>query len=125
MEINRASVGSSLAHRYSQVKLDVITSLAEGFNNAVYFGSMQDFSRQEGVKSHYFAYPINYNGNRNYVFCRAMQDANKSRLYVHEVFLADNIEKGQYPSNRSVSASRRYYPLQGYSCERPRRKCNK
>ena len=94
MEINRASVGSSLAHRYSQVKLDVITSLAEGFNNAVYFGSMQDFNRQEGVKSHYFAYPINYNGNRNYVFCRAMQDANKSRLYVHEVFLADNIEKG-------------------------------
>ena len=94
VEINRASVGSSLAHRYSQVKLDVITSLAEGFNNAVYFGSMQDFSRQEGVKSHYFAYPINYNGNRNYVFCRAMQDANKSRLYVHEVFLADNIEKG-------------------------------
>ncbi len=94
VEINRASVGSSLAHRYSQVKLDVITSLAEGFNNAVYFGSMQDFSRQEGVKSHYFAYPINYNGNRNYVFCSAMQDANKSRLYVHEVFLADNIEKG-------------------------------
>ena len=94
VEINRASVGSSLAHRYSQVKLDVITSLAEGFNNAVYFGSMQDFNRQEGVKSHYFAYPINYNGNRNYVFCRAMQDANKSRLYVHEVFLADNIEKG-------------------------------
>ena len=94
VEINRASVGSSLAHRYSQVKLDVITSLAEGFNNAVYFGSMQDFSRQEGVKSHYFAYPINYNGNRNYVFCRAMQDANKSRLYVHEVFLADNVEKG-------------------------------
>ena len=94
VEINRASVVSSLAHRYSQVKLDVITSLAEGFNNAVYFGSMQDLSRQEGVKSHYFAYPINYNGNRNYVFCRAMQDANKSRLYVHEVFLADNIEKG-------------------------------
>ena len=94
VEINRASVGSSLAHRYSQAKLDAITSLVDGFNNAVYLGSMQDFSRQEGVKSHYFAYPINYNGNQNYVFCRAMQDANKSRLYVHEVFLADNIEKG-------------------------------
>ena len=94
VEINKASVGSSLAHRYSQVKLDAITSLADGFNNAVYLGSMPDFSRQEGVKSHYFAYPINYNGHRNYVFCRAMQDANKNRLYVHEVFLADNIEKG-------------------------------
>lgn len=94
VEINKASVGSSLAHRYSQVKLDAITSLADGFNNAVYLGSMPDFSRQDGVKSHYFAYPINYNGHRNYVFCRAMQDANKNRLYVHEVFLADNIEKG-------------------------------
>ena len=94
VEINRASVGSSLAHRYSQAKLDAITSLVDGFNNAVYLGSMQDFSRQEGVKNHYFAYPINYNGYRNYVFCRAMQDANKNRLYVHEVFLADNIEKG-------------------------------
>ena len=82
VEINKASVGSSLAHRYSQVKLDAITSLADGFNNAVYLGSMPDFSRQEGVKSHYFAYPINYNGHRNYVFCRAMQDANKNRLYV-------------------------------------------
>ena len=94
VEINRASVGSSLAHRYSQAKLDAITSLVDGFNNAVYLGSMQDFSRQEGVKNHYFAYPINYNGYRDYVFCRAMQDANKNRLYVHEVFLADNIEKG-------------------------------
>ena len=94
VEINKASVGSSLAHRYSQAKLDAITSLADGFNNAVYLGSMPDFSRQEGVKNHYFAYPINYNGHRNYVFCRAMQDANKNRLYVHEVFLADNIEKG-------------------------------
>ena len=88
VEINKASVGSSLAHRYSQVKLDAITSLADGFNNAVYLGSMPDFSRQEGVKSHYFAYPINYNGHRNYVFCRAMQDANKNRLYVHEVFFS-------------------------------------
>ena len=82
VEINKASVGSSLAHRYSQAKLDAITSLADGFNNAVYLGSMPDFSRQEGVKNHYFAYPINYNGHRNYVFCRAMQDANKNRLYV-------------------------------------------
>lgn len=95
VEINRNSVESSLAHRYGQAKLDAITSLVEGFENAVYLGTMRDFTRQEDVLSHYFAYPINYNGKRSYVFCRAMQDANKNWLYVHEVFVADNIkEKG-------------------------------
>ncbi len=94
VEINRNSVESSLAHRYGQAKLDAITSLVEGFENAVYLGTMPD-SRERGVIDNYFAYPINYNGKRSYVFCRAMQDANKNRLYVHEVFVADNIkEKG-------------------------------
>lgn len=94
VEINRNSVESSLAHRYGQAKLDAITSLVEGFENAVYLGTLPDFTRQEGILSHYFAYPINYNEKRNYVFCRAMQDANKNRLYVHEVFVADNLKKG-------------------------------
>lgn len=94
VEINRNSIQSSLAHRYGQMKLDAITSLVEGFENAVYLGTMPDFSRQEGVNNHFFAYPINYNGERCYVFCRAMQDANKNRLYVHEVFVSEKIKKG-------------------------------
>lgn len=93
VEINRTSVESSLAHRYSQTKLDAITSLVVGFENAVYLGTLPD-SRERGVIDHYFAYPINYKGERHYVFCRAMQDANKNRLYVHEVFIADKIKKG-------------------------------
>ena len=93
VEINENSIGSSLAHRYGQAKLDAITSLKDGFKNAVYLGTIQDFIRTEkSVQNHYFAYPINYNGKRNYVFCRAMQDNNKNRLYVHEVFVADNIQ---------------------------------
>ena len=94
VEINRNSIENSLAHRYGQKKLDAITSLVEGFENAVYLGTMEDSTRQEGVLNHYFAYPIEYDGELNYVFCRAMQDANKNSLYVHEVFLADNITKG-------------------------------
>ncbi len=35
---------------------------------------------------------INYDDKRSYVFCRAMQDNNKNRLYVHEVFVADNLQ---------------------------------
>ena len=94
VEINRTSVESSLAHRYGQMKLDAISSLVDGFGNAVYIGTLPDFSRQEGVVNHYFAYPIVYKGERCYVFCRTMQDANKNRLYVHEVFIADNIKQG-------------------------------
>ena len=94
VEISRNSIESSLAHRYGQAKLDALTSLIEGFENAVYLGSMPDGTRHGNVVNHYFAYPINYAGKRCYVFCRAMHDANKNRLYVHEVFVADNIKKG-------------------------------
>mgnify|MGYP004669264363 CR=1 FL=1 len=94
VEINDKSIKDSLAHRYRQAKLDAITSLPDGFGNAVYLGTMKDFTRDGDVNNHYFAYPINYDGQRNYVFCRAMQDANKNRLYVHEVFVADKINEG-------------------------------
>ena len=94
VRINLSSIKDSLAHGYSQPKLDAITSLAEGFPNAVYLGSMKDFVRNGNVMNHYFAYPIIYNGKRCYVFCRAMQDANTNRLYVHEVFVGNEIKKG-------------------------------
>ena len=94
VRINLSSIKDSLAHGYSQPKLDAITSLAEGFPNAVYLGSMKDFVRDGNVMNHYFAYPIIYNGQRCYVFCRAMQDANTNRLYVHEVFVGNEIKKG-------------------------------
>ncbi|MDY2622932.1 MAG: LPD1 domain-containing protein [Alloprevotella sp.] len=94
VEINRNSVESSLAHGYWQMKLDAITSLVDGFSNAVYLGTMPDLTRQDGVLNHYFAYPINYNGKRSYVFCRALHDNNTNRLYVHEVFVEDKIKKG-------------------------------
>lgn len=92
VEIDKNSIKDSLAHGYRQEKLDAVTSLAEGFRNAVYLGRIEDFNRP-GVMSHYFAYPINYDGQRRYVFCRAMADNNKNRLYVYEVFMADSIKK--------------------------------
>lgn len=93
--IDEKSIKDSLAHRYNQAKLDSITSLPVGFGNSVYIGTISDFVRtRDNVQNHYFAYPINYDGQRNYVLCRAMQDTNKNRLYVHEVFVADKINEG-------------------------------
>ncbi|MBD5236328.1 MAG: hypothetical protein HDS62_02120 [Bacteroidales bacterium] len=90
--IDKTSVKDSLSHGYSQEKLDAIASLADGFQNATYLGSIDDFKRP-GVKNHYFAYPIEYDGQRKYVFCRAMESNNKNRLYVHEVFMEDTIKR--------------------------------
>ena len=108
VEINENSIGTSLAHRYGQAKLDAITSLKDGFKNAVYLGTIKDFIRTEkSVLNHYFAYPINYNGKRCYVFCRAMQDNNKNRLYVHTRFLLRIIYKKRAtpfkPQRRSLT----------------------
>ena len=54
---------------------------------------------------HYFVYPIEYNGNIDYVFCCARQDNMTNRLYVHEVFLADNIYKKSNALQTGDSAS--------------------
>ena len=93
VEINRNTVESSLAHRYGQKKLDAITSLVDGFKNAVYLGTLKDADRR-ATFNHFFAYPILYNGKRCYVFCRALHDNNTNRLYIHEVFVGENIKKG-------------------------------
>ncbi len=89
--IGKTSVKNSLAHGYNQAKLDAIPTLPEGFNGATYLGSMDDFDGQP-VENHYFAYPINYNGELCYVFCRARKDVNTNRLYVHEVFTSDKMK---------------------------------
>ena len=92
-----------------QPKLDAITSLPDGFGNAVYLGTMKDFTRDGDVNNHYFAYPINYDGQRNYVFCRAMQDANKNRLYVPSIstfspfFLAVSEELSIFAAERTFA----------------------
>ncbi len=92
VEISKSSIKDSLSHGYNQAKLDALTSLSEGFKNAVYLGSLPDFGRP-GVQNHYFAYPIFYDGERRYVFCRAMATNNKNKLYVHEVMTVDAINK--------------------------------
>ena len=92
VEIDERSARDSLAHRYGQKKLDILTSLQTDFAKAVYLNSKEDF-KGNLINNHYFAYPVIYNGNRELVFCRAREDNNKNRLYVHEVFTESEIKK--------------------------------
>ena len=90
------SVKSSLSHSYSQEKLDAVVSLKNGIHQAVYLGSLPDAKRTSSKTiDHYFAYPAEYKGKRKLVFLRAIEDVNKNRVYVHEVFdEASLIEEG-------------------------------
>lgn len=89
--IDARSIKDSLAHGYGQKKLDVLMSLKDDFENAIYLSSEKDFYGKEQV-NHFFAYPIVYDGKRNLVFCRVIQDVNKNRLYVYEVFIEKEIK---------------------------------
>ena len=93
VDIDKRSIKDSLGHGYGQEKLDAITSLKDGFdkNNATYLGSLKDF-KGKPIINYYFAYPINYGGEVEYVFCRARKDNNLNRLYVHEVFTIKDIQ---------------------------------
>ena len=102
------SVKTTLSHKYSQAKLDALTSIPEGFKNAVFLGERKDFSRDRAFDS-YYAYPIVYEGSRRIVFCRAIKDPNTNRLYLHEVFLE---EKLKADSLQTAAASVRKGPAQ-------------
>ncbi|MBQ8444890.1 MAG: hypothetical protein IJX22_00690, partial [Opitutales bacterium] len=86
------SVHASLSHGYGQAKLDAITAIPEGFKRAVLIGSEKDLDRYEAYDS-YYAFPIQYLGKRQIVFCRTIKDVNTNRLYVHEVFLESEIKQ--------------------------------
>ncbi len=108
--INKKSISDSLAHGFSQAKLDAIPTLVPAFKNkrAVYIGSL---SGGADLTNHYFAYPIDYNGERDFVFCRTREDANTHRLYVHEVITKEDIEKEQTLQSTARKEPRTGLPL--------------
>lgn len=85
VSIDAKSIKASLSHGFSQAKLDAVTSLADGFGQAVYLATIPDYEGN-AIENHYFVYPINYHDGLSYVLCRAREDTNLNRLYIHEVF---------------------------------------
>ena len=86
--IDEQSIRSTLAHKYGPEKLDSITSLFEGFKNAVYLTDLEDYD-DDSIMYSYFVYPIEYDGEKGYCLCRTRLKKDcgaKHRLYIHEVF---------------------------------------
>ena len=87
------SVKDSLEHfPFTPAKYDALFSIPQGFPSAVYLGTMDDFDGNT-ITNHYFAYTAVYEGQRQIVFCRARENADRSALYIHDIFTEDDIKK--------------------------------
>ncbi len=113
--INKKSISDSLAHGFSQAKLDAIPTIIPAFKNkkAVYIGSSDDING-DPIVDNYFAYPIKYKDTGKYVFCRTREDQNTHRLYIHEVITEDDIRKGQTLQSTALKKPRTGLPLYRY-----------
>ncbi len=109
VKISRRSIRESLAHSIYNAKADAVLSLPEGIKNAAYIGKLQDFEGK-GIVNHYFAYPIQYDGEKHYVFCRVReQPFEERRFYIHDIFSdkeitekSNTLSQTQPPANGQV-----------------------
>ena len=94
VQIDFHSIKTTLGHpRWGEKKLRAIYTLEEGFKHAVYINSMPDLIHGNLI-NHYFAYRVDDNGTPSLIFCRAQEDANKNRIYLHEFYTEAEIIKG-------------------------------
>ena len=101
--INKKSVKNSLAHGFSQKKLDATTSLVEGMQQASYIGSIKDLDNKN-IDNHFFAYKINYSEQENIVFCRIKENNGQPmKLYIHEVVDMETLKKRSSSLNETAS----------------------
>lgn len=92
LRFDEKSVKNSLEHYpFTPAKYDALFSIPNGFPNAVYLGTLDDFDGNT-ITNHYFAYPAVYDEERQIVFCRARENADRSALYIHDIFLEDDIK---------------------------------
>lgn len=107
--ISRRGIRNSLNHKCFQAKMDSVLSLDEGTKRMVYIGSIRDFTGK-AVTNHFFAYPIQYENKRMYVFCRVRHaDSGIPSFYIHDVISEEELQK----ESRSLKDAAQIRDLRG------------
>ncbi|MCQ2381232.1 MAG: hypothetical protein MJ032_02670, partial [Acidaminococcaceae bacterium] len=89
--IDGDSIKSSLGHLRYAAKYDVVLSLPEGIKKAAYMGNIPN--GENGLPNHYFVYKIQYGAENKYVLCRVKNTDKGLKLYVHDVFDDEFVDK--------------------------------
>lgn len=93
VHISRSSIKDTLSHGFSQKKLDVIPTLAEGIQSATLMQSIPDYNPNKRLTYHYLVYSVYIDNEENFALCRIKDDGNVKKLYVHEVASREEIQK--------------------------------
>lgn len=111
IRISPDDIDVSFSHTHYPNKLAVLPKLSEILERAAYIGNARDWIR-ENADNHYFAAPVEIDGEPKIVFIRVISEAGvPSRLHVHEIFTEEEIEKvgaiypSQLPLNRGMQPS--------------------
>ena len=88
--VNKKSIKNTLSHLIYPAKIDSVLSLPEGLKIAAYMESSRDFSGKD-ITNHFLIYPIEYEGEKRFVFCRVRETPNSQNLYVHGVYSEEEI----------------------------------
>ena len=93
VNIDVGSMKEDFGHTRYQNKLATLPLLKPVLENGEYLGHLPDFSG-ESIDNHYFAAPVEIDGERKILFIRVVEPLGKpSSLHVHEVFTEDEIKR--------------------------------
>lgn len=93
VSVSKTSMRNSFSHGTSDEKLDVVRNIHELLEKAEYLDSAKDFDGKE-INNYYLATKIRHGGESKLVFFRVRERSAGSRqLYVHDVYLEDDIKQ--------------------------------
>ncbi|MCZ4064139.1 hypothetical protein NB636_01235 [Oxalobacter aliiformigenes] len=93
VSVSKTSMRNSFSHGTSDEKLDVVRNIHELLEKAEYLDSAKDFDGKE-INNYYLATKIQHDGESKLVFFRVRERSAGSRqLYVHDVYLEDDIKQ--------------------------------
>ena len=106
--ITKRTIKDSLAHGFSQDKLDAIPAIKDVLEKGTYLGYEPD-SDGATVNNHYFAAKVHFEDGDKIVFCRVHEAEGDdiNRFYVHEVFTEDEIKKESSLQSSSADNSKK------------------
>ncbi|MDR0867394.1 MAG: hypothetical protein LBP75_02825 [Planctomycetota bacterium] len=87
-------IRDDFSHTAYPNKLYAIPAIKPALENGAYLGAFKDFTGKE-IDNHYFAAPITIDRQRKCLFIRVRENVNGKNLYVHELFVDDEIKKAE------------------------------
>ncbi|GMO57424.1 MAG: hypothetical protein Ta2G_17100 [Termitinemataceae bacterium] len=92
--VTNDGIKADFGHTRYPSKLYVLPAIKSILENGAYLNSMSDFYGKN-INNHYFAAPVELDGERKLVFLRIREKEKGKSFYVHEVFIEEEVKKSE------------------------------